>query len=239
MIRTLIVIPVRMKSTRLPGKPLIKIRGKTMIERVWHNAKKADVGDVYVACCEKEIEEVLKKKKISYIFTKKNAKSGTDRVYDAFSKIKNKSKYNVVINLQGDLPYFNPLYLKKLLALTTVNNFQIGTLVNPIINKKKISDNNIVKVAISNYKKNVYKAIYFSRLPIPYNADKFYEHIGVYAYKPSILKKFVEFKQTKLEKFESLEQLRALENQINIFASSVSKAPISIDTKNDLKNLLK
>ena len=70
MIKTLIVIPVRMKSTRLPGKPLIKIRGKTMIERVWHNAKKADVGDVYVACCDKEIEDVLKKK-ISYIFTKK------------------------------------------------------------------------------------------------------------------------------------------------------------------------
>ena len=84
MIKALIVIPVRMKSTRFPGKPLIKINGKTMIERVWHNAKRADVGDVYVACCDKEIEDVLKKKKLNIYYTKKNAKSGTDRVYMHF-----------------------------------------------------------------------------------------------------------------------------------------------------------
>ncbi len=238
MTKTLIIIPVRMSSVRFPGKPLVNINGKTMVERVWESAIKAKIGDVYVACCDKEIETVLLQKKIKYIFTKKNLTSGTDRVFNAYSKIKNRHDYNLVINLQGDLPYFNHLYLRKLYNLSKEKKFQIATLACPISNKKKITDKNVVKVAITSYQKNIYKALYFSRLPIPFGAKTYYEHIGIYAYTSKALESFINMKKSKLERFEKLEQLRALENKVDIFVSLVNSSPVSIDTKNDLKQLL-
>ena len=238
MTKTLIIIPARMASTRFPGKPLVNIQGKTMIERVWESAIKSKIGDVYVACCDPEVEEVLFKKKIKYIRTKKNLKSGTDRVYYAYNKIKKLDDYKLVMNLQGDMPYFNYLHLRKLHNLTKEKKFQMATLASPILNSKKITDRNIVKIAMSFYQKNIYRALYFSRLPIPFGADKYYEHIGVYAYTPKTLKSFVNMEASKLERFEKLEQLRALENKIDIFVSIVNTAPISIDVQNDLKKLL-
>lgn len=238
MIKTLIIIPARMGSKRLPGKPLVKIRGKPMIERVWRNAINSKVGDVYVACCDKELEAVLIKKNIKCIYTPKNLKSGTDRVYNAYLKVKKKGKYKLVINLQGDLPYFNYHYLKKLQTLSKIKNFQMGTLVCPILNQNKVTDKNKVKVVMSDYKNKIFKAIYFSRLPIPFGSSKYYEHVGIYAYTPKTLKNFISLRQSKLERSESLEQLRAIENGIDIFIKSVAKAPVSIDTKNDLKKLL-
>lgn len=238
MIKTLIIIPARMGSKRLPGKPLLKIRGKPMIERVWRKAITSKVGDVYVACCDKELETVLIKKNIKYIYTPKNLKSGTDRVYDAYLKVRNKDKYELVINLQGDLPYFNYLYLKKLQTLSKIKNFQMGTLVSPIVNQNKVTDKNKVKVVMSDYKNKTFKAIYFSRSPIPFGSKKYYEHVGIYAYTPKTLRHFISLRQSKLERLENLEQLRAIENGIDIFINSVAKAPVSIDTKNDLKTLL-
>ena len=112
------------------------------------------------------------------------------------------------------------------------------TLASPILNHKKISDKNTVKIAISSHQNNIYRAVYFSRLPIPFGANKYYEHIGVYAYTPKTLKRFVNMKASILEGFEKLEQLRALENKTDIYVSLVNSAPISIDTQNDLKKLL-
>ena len=114
----------------------------------------------------------------------------------------------------------------------------MATLASPILNSKNIADRNIVKIAMSFYQNNIYRALYFSRLPVPFGADKYYEHIGVYAYTPRTLKSFVNMKVSKLERFEKLEQLRALENKIDIFVSLVNRAPISIDTQSDLKKLL-
>ena len=114
----------------------------------------------------------------------------------------------------------------------------MGTLVCPIVNQNKVTDKNKVKVVMGNYKNKIFKAIYFSRLPIPFGSSKYYEHIGIYAYTPKTLKNFISLRQSKLEKSESLEQLRAIENGIDIFIKSVAKAPVSIDTKNDLKKLL-
>ena len=238
MTKTLIIIPCRMGSNRFPGKPLALIKGKTMIERVWESATKAQIGDVYVACCDKEVKQLLENKNIKYILTKKNLKSGTDRVYDAFIKIKNFQKYKLIINLQGDLPYFNHKYLKKLQQLASIKKFQMATLACPILSKKKILDKNIVKLVLSKYRANVSRAIYFSRLPVPFGTKKYYEHIGVYAYTAKTLKNFINCKQSNLEKLEKLEQLRALENEVNILVGLVDKAPVSIDTRNDLKNLL-
>tara|TARA_E500000331_G_C17237179_1_gene705363 strand:+ start:349 stop:1092 length:744 start_codon:yes stop_codon:yes gene_type:complete len=239
MIRALIIIPVRMASSRFPGKPLININGKTMIERVWESAVKSKIGDVYVACCDKEIKKVLIKKKINYIVTKKNLKSGTDRVYEAYRKLNNRGDYNLIINLQGDIPYFNYVHLNKLYNLAKEKKFEMATLASLITKKEKLKDTNIVKVVMANYKKNIYRAIYFSRLPVPYGSSKHYEHIGVYAYSPYTLKNYITMKNSRLESDEKLEQLRALEAEVKIYVGLVNNSPISIDTPKDLKILNK
>ncbi len=239
MVKALIIIPTRMSSSRFPGKPLINIEGKTMLERVWCLAKKANIGDVYVACCDKKIKDLLIEKNIPYIFTRKNLKSGTDRVYNAFQKIKDRASYNLVINLQGDIPFFNPNYLIRLYNLFKLNNYKMATLASPIKEKDKIKDPNIVKIAMARYKNNTFKALYFSRLPIPHGSKNYFEHVGVYGYTPKTLKDYVSMRTSKLENSERLEQLRALENFVDIYVALVNRPPISIDTPNDFKKLKK
>ena len=239
MVKALIIIPTRMSSSRFPGKPLINIEGKTMLERVWCLAKKANIGDVYVACCDKKIKDLLIEKNIPYIFTRKNLKSGTDRVYNAFQKIKDRKSYNLVINLQGDIPFFNPNYLIRLYNLFKLNSYKMATLASPIKEKDKIKDPNIVKIAMARYKNNTFKALYFSRLPIPHGSKNYFEHVGVYGYTPKTLKDYVSMRTSKLENSERLEQLRALENFVDIYVALVNRPPISIDTPNDFKKLKK
>ena len=237
MNNSLIVIPIRMASKRFPGKPLVDIYGKSMIYHVWQRAIKSKVGDVLVACCDKEVVEYLKRNKIKYVNTKKNLRSGTDRVYDAIRIAGKLKKYKYVINLQGDLPNIDPVDIRKLASHIKKNNSEIVTLATKIKDNKKIKDKNIVKVAISK-NNNAYKAIFFSRVAIPYNSPSYYEHVGVYAYDIAILERFIALKQGALEKLESLEQLRALENRINIDVNIINKAPYSIDTPRDLKNYI-
>ena len=237
MNNSLIVIPVRMASKRFPGKPLVEIYGKSMIYHVWERAVKSKVGDVLVACCDKEVVEYLKINKIKYVYTKKNLISGTDRVYEAIRIAGKLKDYKYIINLQGDLPNINPADIRKLSNHIRKNNSEIVTLATKIKDKKKVKDENIVKVAISK-NNNAYKAIFFSRAAIPYNSPSYYEHVGIYAYDIAILERFIALKQGALEKLESLEQLRALENRINIDVSIINKAPYSIDTPIDLKNYL-
>ena len=235
---TLIVIPIRLASSRLPGKPLINISGKAMIEHVWEKAKLSKCGDVIVACCDKEARDYLKKKKISYVMTKKKLNSGTDRVYDAMNSLLKKDSYKYIINLQGDVPNISPNIIKKLALVIRQKSVAMATLVSKIKDTKFINDKNIVKVAITKQLK-FSKALYFSRSPIPFGARDYFEHIGIYAYKVNTLKKFVSLKMGQLEKIESLEQLRALENGIDIIVGKVNKAPYSIDTSKDLKFFLK
>ncbi len=235
---TLIVIPIRMASSRLRDKPLIDINGKAMVEHVWERAMLSKCGDVIVACCDKEARDYLKKKNIPYVMTKKKLNSGTDRVYNAMNTLLNKKLYKYIINLQGDVPNISPGIIKKLALIIRKKSVAMATLVSKIKDPKFINDKNIVKAAITKYFK-FNKAIYFSRSPVPYGSSQFFEHIGIYAYKINTLKKFVNLKMGQLEKIESLEQLRALENGIDIIVGKVNKAPYSIDTSNDLKFFLK
>ena len=235
---TLIVIPIRMASLRLPGKPLVEINGKAMVAHVWERAISSKCGDVIVACCDKEARDYLKKKKIPFVMTKKKLNSGTDRVYSAIGCQFKKNPYKYIINLQGDVPNISPKSIKKLSLIIKQKSVAMATLVSKIKNKKFINDKDIVKVAITKHLK-LNKALYFSRSPIPYGADEVFEHIGIYAYKINTLKKFVSLKMGELEKIESLEQLRALENGIEIIVGKVNKAPYSIDTLKDLKFFLK
>ena len=227
---TLIVIPIRMGSSRLPGKPLIEINGKAMISHVWHQAVASNAGDVIVACCDKEASDYLKKNNIPYVMTK--------RRLNAIEVLKKNNSYKYIINLQGDIPNISVASIKKLALIIRQKSVCMATLVSKIKNSYAIEDKNIVKVAITkNLKLN--KALYFSRCPIPYGAREFFEHIGIYAYKINTLKRFVNLKMGQLEKIESLEQLRALENGIDIIVGKVNKAPYSIDTLKDLKFFLK
>ena len=235
---TLIVIPVRMGSSRFPGKPLIDIKGKAMIYHVWKRAILSKCGDVIVACCDKEVRNYLIKKNIPYVMTKKKLFSGTDRVYNAIQVLLKNNYYKYIINLQGDIPDISPLSIKKLASIIKVKAVQMATLVSKIRDTKAIKDKNIVKVALSK-NGNFYRAFYFSRSPVPYGASEFYEHIGIYAYKINTLKRFVSLKEGYLEKIESLEQLRALEDGIQIIVGKVNKAPYSIDTPKDLRKFLK
>jgi len=235
---TLIVIPARMGASRFPGKPLVNIDGETMIYHVWKRALLSKCGDVIIACCDKAVKNYLVKKNIPYVMTNKNLSSGTDRVYSAMQILKKKNYYKYIINLQGDIPDIAPQSIKKLVSIIKNRTVQMATLVSKIKDPKLIKDKNIVKVALAK-QSNLYKAVYFSRLPIPHGAKEFYEHIGIYAYKIQTLKKFVSLKMGELEKLESLEQLRALEDGIEIIVGKVNKAPYSIDTPKDLKFFLK
>ena len=235
---TLIVIPIRMASLRLPGKPLLEINGKAMVAHVWERAILSNCGDVIVACCDKEARDYLKKNNIPFVMTKKKLNSGTDRVYSAVGCLLEKNSYKYIINLQGDVPNISPKSIKKLSLIIKQKSVVMATLVSKIKNKKFINEKDIVKVAITKHLK-LNKAIYFSRSPIPYGTDEVFEHIGIYAYKINTLKKFVSLKMGELEKIESLEQLRALENGIEIIVGKVNQAPYSIDTLKDLKFFLK
>lgn len=239
--KNLIIIPARLASTRLPNKPLVDILGKSMIRRVYEQATKANLGEVIIACDGKEIAAEAKKIGAKFIITDPNLPSGTDRIYAAFKALKNED-FEVIINLQGDLPNIDPLVIRAAFEAASQKNCDIATVASKIKNQSEISNPNVVKIAISFKEKYLGQALYFSRAAIPFfksNDADFYHHIGIYAYKKSALEKFVNLAPSELEKRESLEQLRALENDMKIFVKIVDTHPLSVDTKEDLEVVTK
>jgi len=225
--KNIIVIPVRLQSSRLPNKPLADIAGKPMFLHTAQRAKEAKCGQVLLAICDQEIAEIAQKHNIEYVMTDPHLPSGTDRVYHALKQYG--KYYDYVINLQGDLPFIAPEIIRSCLAkLKEEKEADIATPVAEI--SHEIAQNeNIVKVAIS----KTQKALYFSRAPIPHGG-KYYYHIGVYAYRHAALEKFVHLPISTLEKTEKLEQLRALEENMNIYLQEVNTIPMSVDTPEDL-----
>ena len=231
--KAIIIIPARMGSTRLYGKPLININGKPMIWHVWSRAIKSNIGPVIVATDAEEIAERIIAEGGNVVMTSNTHPSGSDRVYEAIEKIDSKRNYELVINLQGDIPNLNPDNLKSLIPEN--HKFDICTFVTKA-KKSEIDQQSVVKtvVAWSNNKKSIGRALYFSRNRVPYGADKFWHHIGVYLWKRTSLEKFVFLPQSYLEKVEKLEQLRALEFGMNIKVIKIKDTPLSVDTKDDL-----
>ncbi len=228
----IIIIPARMGSTRLYGKPLLKIAGKPMIWHVWSRAIKSNLAPVYVATDTKEIAEIIESDGGKAVLTSNAHFSGSDRVYEAIEKIDPKKNYDLIINLQGDVPNFDS---KKLINLAeNIKDYDICTFVT-LAKQNEINLNSVVKTVISwdDNKEVTGKALYFSRNKIPFGSKKFWHHVGVYAWKRTSLKKFVELPPSNLEKQENLEQLRALEFGMNIKVVKISKAPLSIDTQKD------
>ncbi len=234
--RIAIIIPARMASTRLPNKPLADILGKSMIQRVYEKALQAELGPVYIACDGAEMAAKISAFGGQFIITDPNLPSGTDRIYAASQVIT--EKFDVIVNLQGDLPNINPQVIRAAADAALQHECDIATVASKIKNRSEITNPNVVKIAVAFDENNCGEALYFSRAAIPYskeNAGDYFHHIGIYAYKTAALQRFVALKPSTLEQRESLEQLRALENGMKIIVKLVDAHPLSVDTVEDLE----
>ena len=239
MSNTIILIPSRLNATRLPNKPLLKINNKSIINHVYEKALSTKIGDAYVVTGDQEIYNEVIKNGGKCILTQKNHKTGTDRIFEAFQRL-NDTKVQYIINLQGDEPNIDINDLKHLNKLIEVNKPEIGTLASKIENKSNLKNENVVKV-ITDEKitdRNFPIALDFKRIVNNSNLN-IYHHLGVYAYKPNILKKIIKLKQTNSEIKYRLEQLRAMENGIKINVALANFCPVGVDTMEDYLELKK
>tara|TARA_B100000686_G_C16690641_1_gene917387 strand:+ start:21 stop:758 length:738 start_codon:yes stop_codon:yes gene_type:complete len=240
MKNTAIIIPTRLEAQRFPNKPLVKINNVPMIVHVLNRAKESKVGDVFVATPDSKILNVIRENGGQAIITKKNHPSGSDRVYEAFSK-NLKNNIDLIINLQGDMPNIKPDSIVKLERLMRKNNCDIGTLAAPIKDEEEIIDHNIVKVQLDqNLKNNDFiTAIDFFRIKKDLKNEKIYHHIGIYAFTKDALTKYVKLSRSKLEIDRKLEQMRALENNLIIKVGLSDTIPLGVDTEKDLEKVIK
>lgn len=233
-----IFIPVRMASARLPGKPLASINGKPMVLHVVERAKESLVGDIYIACAEQEIADAVELSGGHAILTDPSHPSGTDRIYEAYKKTG--KQYDYIINLQGDLPIVNPGIISKALdVIEKHKDADIVTLASVIKLEEERTNPNVVKAVVSQREDKIGKALYFTRATAPYGEGDLLHHIGIYVYRTSILEKFVQLSPSVLEQREKLEQLRALENDMNIYVLTVDAVPFGVDTQEDLEKVRK
>ncbi len=236
--KTLVIIPSRMSATRLPGKPLLKINGLSIISHVSKKAEEANIGDVIVATEDQEIIDDVKGNGFNAILTSKKHKTGTDRIYEAFKK-SNIRDVDFIMNLQGDEPAIEIQDIVRLNDKMLQNPYNIGTLAATMKDNKNLRNENIVKVITENTlgENNFPKSISFLRKSE--QIDKIYHHIGVYCYSKVSLEKFVQLSQSKNEIENRLEQLRALDNNIDINVSLAKSSPIGVDTEEDYLALKK
>ena len=231
--KTLVIIPSRLAATRLPGKPLLKIKGLSIISHVFKKAEKANIGEVIVATEDQEIIDDVKQNGGQAILTSNNHKTGTDRIYEAIKKL-SKSDIELVMNLQGDEPLMNIEDIKNLHDQMLKYKLKVGTLASTIKNKKLHEDQNVVKVVTKetlDYS-NFPEAINFTRQILDENRH-IYHHLGIYCYQLETLKNFVSFNQSENEIKNRLEQLRALDNGIKINVALAKSSPIGVDTEED------
>lgn len=233
--KPIIVIPSRLASTRLPNKPLAEIAGVPMIVHVLRRAEAAKVGPVIVACGDQTIESTVTSAGGVAVMTNPDLPSGSDRVYAALEIFDPNKEYDVVINLQGDLPTIDPAVIEAVLEPLNECGVDIATLATKICNAEEKNDPNNVKAVISLVDGgDKGRALYFSRAVIPTGKGEQYHHIGIYAYRREALNHFVSLPESKLEKREKLEQLRALEAGMRIDVVIVDTVPDGVDTPADL-----
>lgn len=235
----LAVIPARYASTRFPGKPLVDIAGKPMIAHVWERAKAVpEIGRVIVATDDTRIEQAALAFGSEVRMTSPDHPSGTDRIWEVAAPL---AEFDWVLNIQGDEPFMNPGHLVQ--AIQAIGQFpaaDIITLVTPIQDEAHYRDPNVVKAALADSG----EALYFSRAPIPYHRDQpdepshAFRHIGLYLYRRAALERFTKLPPSRLETVEKLEQLRALEARMKIYAVIVDAAPVGVDTPADLVRIL-
>jgi len=231
--KTLVIIPSRLSATRLPGKPLLKINGISMISHVFKKAEEANIGEVLVAAEDQEIIDDVKKNGGQAVLTKKQHKTGTDRIYEVLKKFDNVD-IDLVMNLQGDEPLMNVEDIRNLNDQMIKNKSKLGTLASKINHQEVYENQNIVKVTTRDKldNSNFPEAINFTR-KISKENDKTYQHLGIYCYQKNTLKNFVSLVQSSNELKNKLEQLRALDNRIKINVALAKSSSIGVDTKED------
>ena len=237
--KTLVIIPSRLSASRLPGKPLLKINGLSIISHVYKKAQEANIGEVFVAAEDQEIIEDVKKNGGEAILTNNNHKTGTDRIYEAFVKL-GRTDIDLIMNLQGDEPLMNIEDIQKLNKHMIQTKRDLGTLAAKINNKKVFENHDIVKVITEESldETKFPRATNFMR-KLDKENNQAYHHLGIYCYNVEILKRFISLKQSQNEIENRLEQLRALDNNINVNVALAKSSPIGVDTKEDFMAIKK
>jgi 3-deoxy-manno-octulosonate cytidylyltransferase (CMP-KDO synthetase) len=231
----LIVIPARMASTRLPGKPLADIHGSPMIVHVWRRAVAAQAGPVLVACAERAIAEAVERAGGEAVLTEPDLPSGSDRVQEAVARIDPERRHDVVVNLQGDLPLLDPAAVRAALEPLADPAVDIATLACPMREDWERTSPDTVKVAAAFAPgSRIARALYFSRNLVPWGDGPHYHHIGIYAFRRAALERFVALPPAAIERRERLEQLRALGAGMRIDVALVDAIPMGVDTPDDL-----
>jgi len=231
-LRPIVLIPARMASTRLPGKPLADIHGAPMIVHVWRRAREADVGPVVVAADDAAIVAAVEAAGGRAILTQADHASGSDRIAEALARLDPERRHDTIVNVQGDLPTIAPQAVRAAAAL---GQAAIVTLATPIRRAEERDDPNVVKAIGTPIGERRLRALYFTRATAPWGEGELLHHIGLYAYRRDALETFVRLPPSTLEKRERLEQLRALEAGMRIDIALVDVAPLGVDTPRDLE----
>ena len=238
MDNTVILIPSHLRATRLPNKPLLLINDKPMIVHCWQRAVESKVGDVYVATADEEIAKIITAVGGKSILTSKEHKTGTDRIYEAIENNFSKKPKNI-INLQGDMPNIDPLAIKLLDKFIKNNSYEIATLATKLNSKNDLENKNIVKVETKKEMQinNFSNSLDFFRLKDINQKNFYYHHIGIYGYQYETLKKFISLKRSNNEIARSLEQMRAMDNNISLIVGLTDSYPLGVDTIEDLEEI--
>jgi 3-deoxy-manno-octulosonate cytidylyltransferase (CMP-KDO synthetase) len=234
MARPIVVVPARMSSTRLPGKPLADIAGKPMIVHVLERGLSAGIGPVVVACDDAGIAAAVEAAGGRAVLTRPDHESGSDRIFEALETIDPDRHHDVVVNLQGDLPTIDPALLVGAAALLDVPEVAIATLASEIVREEERTLSQVVKAVGTPIGPRRLRALYFTRATAPWGEGPLYHHIGLYAYRREALARFVALPPSPLEQREKLEQLRALEAGMRIDVGLVDGVPFGVDTPADL-----
>ena len=227
----IVLIPARMASARLPGKPLAEIGGRPMIVHVLERAWAAALGPVVVACAEPAIVEAVESAGGRAELTRPDHASGSDRIFEALQAIDPHARHDAVVNLQGDLPIIDPALPARALALLADPAVDVGTLAAGIVAPAERTDPNVVKAVVSHRPGEAQgRALYFTRASAPAGDGPLWHHIGLYAYRRDALARFVSLPPSPLERRERLEQLRVLEDGMRIEVAFVDTVPLGVDT---------
>jgi len=230
----LILIPARMASTRLPGKPLADIGGEPMIVQVMRRAAVAGIGTVAVATDSEAIAAAVEKAGGRAVMTRADHVSGSDRIFEALAALDPERRADIIVNVQGDLPTLAPSDIGAAIATLSEPATDIGTLAAEIKDTAERSNPNVVKVVGTPIAPGRLRALYFTRATAPAGEGALYHHIGLYAYRRAALARFVGLPPSPLERREKLEQLRALEAGMRIDVAIVGSVPLGVDTPEDL-----
>ncbi len=231
----IVLIPARMQATRLPGKPLADIHGRSMILHVLDRAREAGIGEAVVATDDGTIRKAVEDAGGRVLMTSADHQTGSDRIFEALGKADPAGRISIVVNLQGDLPTIEPESIRRVVEPLSDPLVDIATLAVEIKDEDEKRNPNVVKVVGTPVSENRLRALYFTRATAPANDGPLYHHIGIYAYRRAALERFVKMPQAPLERREKLEQLRALEAGMRIDVAIVDAVPLGVDTPADLE----